>query len=212
MSDPHRPPRRPAFRTAAEMESAGGEALDPAEVSQIAHESAAVLVGHGRASDDAQVRERLVHLVDDLGVTTVAQLWAAQPADSLPGALWRLYTLREWVQRSPSVAADEYGEGMRHADVAHAVAGAAEPPGPQEIRAVGDAIVRGVFEGDLAVALERAAAFARVVSIGRAHRADADDGLDDRAAERSTRTAGSLVTTAAELDRCASLWRLGKLT
>ena len=41
-----------------------------------------------------------------------------------------------------------------------------------------DAILRGVFEGDLAVALERAAAFCRVVASGRADRAHSMDAHD----------------------------------
>lgn len=204
-------PRRPAFRSAQEMEAHAGEAPDPAEVSRIAHETAAALVGRGRASDDPQVRERLVHLVDDLGVPTVAELWSRQAAVSLPGALWRLYMLREWVQRDPAGASADYAAGMAHAEAGHVIAGMATPPGPQEVRDVGDAIVRGVFDGDLADALERAAAFCQVVSIGRAHRADDQDGHDEPGAAVSTRSAGSLVTTATDLQRAARLWRLGQL-
>lgn len=193
------------------MESSAGTVAGPAETSEAAHATAAALVGRARASGDPHLRERLVHLVDELGVATVAELWAERPATSLPGALWRIYLLREWVQRDPNGASADYAEGMRHADVAHVVAGAAEPPGPEEIRQVGDAIVRGVYDGDLAVALERAAAFCQVVSVGRAHRADSRDGHDEPGAERATRTAGSLLTTAADLRRCAALWRASRL-
>ncbi len=194
------------------MEASAGSIAGPAETSEAAHETAAVLVGRGRASQDPQVRERLVRLVDEVGVATVAELWSEQPANSLPGALWRIYLIREWVQRDPAGVSADYTEGVRHADVAHAVAGAAEPPGPEEIRELGDAIVRGVYGGDLAVALERAAAFCQVVSVGRAHRADDRDGHDDLGAAYATRTAGSLVTTAGDLRRAAGLWRQGKLT
>lgn len=207
----YRPPRRPEFRSPAEMEASAGTVSGPAETTEAAHETAAALVGRGRSSRDPELRERLLHLVDELGVATVAELWAERPAVSLPGALWRIYLLREWVQRDPAGAAADYAEGMRHAGVAHAVAGAAEPPGPDEIREVGDAIVRGVYDGDLAVALERAAAFCQVVSVGRAHRADARDGHDESGAERATRTAGSLVTTATDLRRCAARWREARL-
>jgi hypothetical protein len=207
----HRTPRRPEFRSPAELEASAGAIAGPAETTEAAHETAAALVGRGRASADPQLRERLLHLVDELGVATVAELWAERPAVSLPGALWRIYLLREWVHRDPAGASADYAEGMRHADVAHVVAGAAEPPGPDEIRQVGDAIVRGVYDGDLAVALERAAAFCQVVSMGRAHRADASDGHDEPGAERATRTAGSLLTTATDLRRSAALWRDSKL-
>lgn len=211
MADQPGRPRRPAFRTTAELEADAGTAPDPARDSEIAHETAAVLVGHGRATADPQVRERLVHLVDELGVATLAQLWSAQPATSLPGALWRLYVLREWVQRDPLEASADYTAGLGHAGAAHVVAGAAEPPGPDEVRRLGDAIVRGVFAGDLAVALERAAAFCRVVAVGRAHRADDRDGHDEDGAGRATRSAASLVGTAAELEHAAVLWRADRL-
>ena len=37
-------------------------------------------------------------LVDDIGLSTLADLWASRPARTLPGALWRLYLLREWMR------------------------------------------------------------------------------------------------------------------
>ncbi|HQG17958.1 MAG TPA: hypothetical protein PLU20_10725, partial [Ornithinibacter sp.] len=73
------------------MESVGGTLPGPAEVTEIAHQSAAILVGAGRATHDPEVTGRLVTLVDDLGLSTVADLWSGRPARSLPGTLWRLY-------------------------------------------------------------------------------------------------------------------------
>src|SRR5215216_5092872 len=91
--------RRPAFMSPEEMEEHGGTLPDPAETTEVAHETAAVLVGTGRAAHDPELTARLVALVADLGLSTLAELWAARPARSLPGALWRLYALNEWVQR-----------------------------------------------------------------------------------------------------------------
>ena len=193
------------------METQGGLVPDPAEVTEVAHATAAVLVGAGRASEDPAVTSRLVALVDELGLSTLAELWADRPARSLPGALWRLYALHEWVQRSPEEASADYTAGVRFADVNHVVAGVAEPPGPQEIRSLADAILRGVFEGDLAVALERAGAFCRVVSSGRADRAHTTDVQDAEAASTQTRRASSLLSTAEDLEACARLWRADEL-
>jgi hypothetical protein len=193
------------------MEAQGGTAPDPAQVTEIAHQTAAVLVGTGRAVDDPEVTARLVGLVDELGLSTVAELWADRPARSLPGALWRLYALREWVQRDPEEASADYAEGIRFTDVNHAVAGVAEPPGPGELRALTDAILRGVFDGDLAVALQRAAAFCRVVAAGRAERAHSTDRSDPEAAAAQTRRAASMLSTAEDLAACAHLWRGGEL-
>ena len=193
------------------MESQGGTVPDPAEVTEVAHATAAVLVGAGRAAEDPQVTARLVALVDELGLSTLAELWADRPARSLPGALWRLYALHEWVQRNPEDASADYTAGVRFAGVNHVVAGAAEPPGPQEIRTLADTILRGVFEGDLAVALERAGAFCRVVSSGRADRAHTTDVQDAEAASQQTRRASSLLSTAEDLEACARLWRSDEL-
>jgi len=186
-------------------------APDPARVTEIAHETAAVIVGTGRAAHDHALTTRLVALVEELGLSTLAELWADRPARSLPGALWRLYALREWVQRDPVGASADYAAGIRFADVPHVVAGDAEPPGPAELQALTDAILPGVFEGDLAVALERAAAFCRVISAGRANLADDSDASDPVRSSAQTRRAASMQTTGEDLEVCARLWRKGDL-
>ena len=101
------------------MEAHGGSIAGPAEAAEAAHAAAATLVGAGREADDPQRAARLVRLVEDVGLDTLADLWAQRPARSLPGVLWRLYVLRAWVWRAPSVAAREYAEGMRTAEVQH---------------------------------------------------------------------------------------------
>jgi hypothetical protein len=170
-----------------------------------------VIVRTGRAAHDPELTSKLVALVDDLGLSTLAELWADRPARSLPGALWRLYVLREWVRRDPVGASADYAAGIRHADVPHVVAGVADPPGPDEVQEVADAILTGVFEGDLAIALQRAASFCRVVAAGRAQRAnDADaDGpqaIDPQWGSTHTRRAASLLATGDDLEACARLW------
>jgi hypothetical protein len=197
----HRAPRRPAFFSEADLE-AHGPAYDPTEQIHVAHETALALVHAGRAASDPAVTRKLVALVDDIGLSTLAELWSQRPARSLPGALWRLYVLREWVQRAPDEASREYAAGIRFTGPNHAVAGAAEPPGPQEMGRVIDEVLRGVFEGDLAVALERASAFCRVVSAGRA-----DISSGDEAAEQ----AANVLVMAEDLTICARLWRSGDL-
>ena len=193
----HRAPRRPAFFSEAALE-AHGPAYDPTEQIHVAHETALALVHAGRAASDPAVTQKLVALVDDIGLSTLAELWSQRPARSLPGALWRLYVLREWVQRAPEEASREYAAGIRFTGPNHVVAGAAEPPGPQEMGRVIDEVLRGVFEGDLAVALERASAFCRVISAGRA-----DISSGDEAAEQ----AASVLVMAEDLTVCARLWR-----
>ena len=154
----------------------------------------------GRDDASPATTDRLVRLVDDLGIDTLAQLWSGRPPRSLPGALWRMYLLREWVQRQPQAAARDYSSGMAVAQVNHVITGVIEPPGVDEVRHLSDRILSGVFDGDLAVALERAAAFCRVVATGRAHLEDGD--VDSAAA---------MVTTAEDLEASARLWRSGSL-
>jgi hypothetical protein len=205
-------PRRPAFFTPLSMDSRGGlESMDPARVTEVAHETAAVIVRTGRAAHDPELTSKLVALVDDLGLSTLAELWADRPARSLPGALWRLYALREWVCCDPLGASADYAAGIRFADVSHVVAGVAEPPGPAELRELTDAILTGVFEGDLAIALERASSFCKVVAAGRAQRANDSDTTDPLWGSVLTRRAASLLTTGDDLEACARLWRKDEL-
>ncbi|MGC3953979.1 MAG: hypothetical protein QM804_06960 [Propionicimonas sp.] len=199
MSD-NRRPRRPSYLEPAALEAVG-DRFDPIAALHAAHETAAVLVHRGRAASDAETVERLVTLVDEIGLPTLAELWAARPARSLPGALWRLYLLREWMTRQPEAVAREYAAGVRFTEPNHAVAGI-DPPGPDEVRQAADQILRGAFTGDFAVALERAGAFCLVVTSGRA---DITTGAD------AVGQAARLRDLADDLLASASLWRAGRL-
>jgi hypothetical protein len=149
-----------------------GGGTDPALVTEAADRAAALLVRGARASGDAEVADRLLHLADTEGIETIAEVWSGAPADSLAGCLWRLYLLRSWVHADPVAVAREYEAGRSRAQVARVVAGVADPPGPEELRAMVDEVLRGIVGGDFADVLLRAAAFARVVATGRAHRSE----------------------------------------
>ena len=207
--EPVRRPRRPLPVDPTADWQPGG--VDPALRAEVAHATAAALVRGGRESDDPAVLARLLALVETEGLDVVAALWADSPADSLPGALWRLYLLREWVRRDPQTVADRYRQGVDAAPVDGAVAGVPVPPGPADVRAVADAVLSGVYGGDLATALDRAAAFCRVLATGAAFDADLLDAVDPGGAVRQTRSASSLVRTASELARAGELWRAGRL-
>lgn len=195
-----RKPHRPSVREPAALEVLG-ERSDPIAALHAAHETAAVLLHTGRAADDPAVTERLLGLGEEIGLSTMAELWSSRPARTLPGVLWRLYLLREWVESDPDGVAREYAAGIRFTEPNHAVAGV-DPPGPQEVRRVADQILRGLFVGDFAVALERAAAFCHVVSSGRA---------DITHGSRAVIQAGRLQKIADDLGASARLWRAGTL-
>jgi hypothetical protein len=89
------------------------------------------------------------------------------------------------------------------------VAGVADPPSPAAVQELADQVLGGVFTGDLAVALERAAAFCRVVATGTAVLADAEP--QHEPAHRATRRAADLLRTAGQLEAAAHHWRKGTL-
>lgn len=186
------------------------ERLDPAAIMTVAHETAAIIVRTGRASNDPALTDRLVRLVEEVGLSTVAELWSERPARSLPGALWRLYVLREWVRRDPSGASSDYRAGLPFADVSVVVAGVGNPPGPDEVRRVADEILRGVFDADFADALERASAFCRVVAAGRASR-DSDNVLGTQTSASQAAHAANVLRMGDDLAVAARLWRSADL-
>lgn len=192
-------PRRPVMPGDAAFDAMpGGE--DPGQRAEAAHRTAALMVRGARSHADAEVVGRIVRLADEHGLDTLADLWADAPADSLPGALWRLYLVRSWVHNDPQGAAREFAAGRRHTPVAEVVAGVVDPPGADEVRQLTDTVLRGVATGDLAMTLDRAAAFCRVVSAGRAE-------LPDASADQAAR----LATMAEQLESAARAERAGHL-
>ncbi|MFZ5869723.1 MAG: hypothetical protein ACOYXW_04215 [Actinomycetota bacterium] len=208
MADVGRPHHRPALLSSEVLEELQGGSGDPALREEAAHTTARLLVEGARDERDADVAARIVRLADEYGLEPLADLWSDSPADSLPGALWRLYALRQWVHADPQAAARQFAEGRRRAPVLHAVAGVADPPGPDQVRELVDAVLSGVARGDVATTFERAAAFARVVAVGRAHLAGETVGataLGDAGREGSdlTMSAARLVRTAEQLESAA---------
>lgn len=212
MTDDRRDFHRPVQRPASTFDRRFGS-TDPAEVSRAAHATAAALLSRVRDDPSEGVVDRLVTFTDTHGIDTLAELWSHASASSLPGALWRLYLLQLMVRDDPRTAALLYERGRAiRQSVDVVVAGAPSPAGPEELMALVDEILRGVFTGDFAVALDRAASFCRVEAAGALDLADdADAGEPDRAAAFTTR-ALRLDSYASELTTCASLWRRESLT
>jgi hypothetical protein len=192
--------KKPSLPGSALFEKqAGGD--DPAELAAAGHRVATLLVRGPRTDADQGLVERVLHLADEEGLGVIADLWSTAPADSLPGALWRLYLLRTWVHRQPDQAAREYAAGKAYAPVQEVLAGVVDPPGPAEVIELVDTVVRGIVVSDLDVALDRAASFAHIVGVGRAQLDSGDP-----------QSAAKLVDTAVHLRRAAELERLSELT
>jgi hypothetical protein len=188
----------------------GGE--DPAQISRIAHETAQALLARVRESPDPDVVERLVGYTDEHGIDAVAELWSRATPRSLPGALWRIYLVRLLIRQDAEGTAYLYQRGIDVAvTIDPLVAGAAAPTGPAEIILLADEILRGLFTGDFAIALDRAAAFCRVISAGCASIADDLDNTEPARSSELTTRALRFSTTAQEFASCARLWRSDSL-
>lgn len=171
------------------------DAVDPAELAAAGHRTAQALV-RGPRGDDQDFVARVVELADTEGLGTLAELWSHAPPDTLPGALWRLYLLRTWVHRDPMRAAREFAAGRAFAPVHEVLAGVVEPPGPAEVIEMVDAVLRGIVGSDFDVTLDRAAAFAHIVGVGRGQLEDSDP-----------HSAARLVDMAAQLRHAAMVER-----
>ena len=193
---PHHRPLTPGDRFFSGLDSGD----DPVVLAEAADRAAELLVRGARASGDAEVAERVLHLADTEGIEVIAQAWSGRPAESVAGCLWRLYLLRSWVYADPVGVAREFEAGRHHATVDDVVAGVADPPGPDELRDMVDQVLRGIAVGDFADVLLRAAAFARVVATGRAALADTD-----------AIAAARIQSVAEQLDRAARLELAGQL-
>ncbi len=206
--DFHKPVRRPA-----ELFDRLFSSSDPAEVSRVAHSTAQALLSRVRSAPTDEVVERLVAFTDQHGIDDIAELWSRAPARSLPGALWRLYLLQLMIHDDPRTAALLYERGrVELASPDEVIAGAPSPAGPEELVELVDTLLRGLFQGDFAVALDRAASFCRVQASGASHLADDYEATEpDRASALTTR-ALRLTDYALDLSACAALWRRDALT
>lgn len=186
---------------------------EPEAARRLAQETSWALLDRVRSVADPDVVERVVGLASGTGLDDIAELWAGESAHSLAGALWRLYLLRRVVDSDPEGSADLFRRGAAAAStIDPVVAGAAEPVTPSSIAELCDTILRGVFTGDLGGALDRAASYCRIMSLGAADLADARDLHDDaHAAELTTRSL-RYSTFASDLHAGARRWRDGTLS
>jgi hypothetical protein len=198
---------KPALFEGSQFESfKGGD--DPATINRVAHETAGALLSRVRDDPQPDVIGRLLAFTDDHGIDAIAELWARASAHSLPGSLWRIYLLRVLIRQDAETASYFFERGTEIIpSIDPVVAGAESPTGPKEITELADRILRGLFEGDFAVALERAAAFCRIMAQGCVSIADdAELGAPDTASTLTTR-ALRFESIGDDLRESAALWR-----
>ncbi|MDQ1720532.1 MAG: hypothetical protein QOI26_266 [Pseudonocardiales bacterium] len=194
---PHRPLRRPDLASLA-----GSVEFEPFARAELAAATAAAVISHGRSGGS----ESLVDLADRVGLDTLAELWRQEQPSSLPGALWALYLLRRWCQSNGDEVTRLWRAGRPYAPADEVVAGVSEDADPAAIEALADAVLHGAYLGDFDVALERAAAFFRVIAAGR--RETADLGVEG---ERERRLADRNDEVADGLTLAALSWRTNPL-
>jgi hypothetical protein len=168
----------------------------PSTRAEMAAATAEVVVRAGRSPGDS---ERFVALADRVGIDTLAALWRDADPVSLPGVLWTMYVFRQWCRSDPDEVVRLWRAGERVAQPDAAVAGLGEYPDVDAVMGIADAILSGLYRRDFDVALERVAAFFRVVAAGRR-----ETGGDPRLAGRNAQVAVALRTA-------AQRWREGTL-
>jgi hypothetical protein len=187
---PHRPVRRADLSALA---GAAGE-LQPFARAELAAATAAAVITHGRSSTSPS----MVDLADRVGLDTLAELWRTEEPSSLPGALWAMYLLRRWCQTNGDELTRLWRAGGPYAPADEVVAGVNDIADPAAMQQLADAVLRGAYHGDFDVALERAAAFFRVIASGRRQMAGTDEAGDrDRElADRNDEVADGLALAA----------------
>lgn len=190
MADRSRP-RRPASLDPQQAELIEGDD-DPAESSELAHGTAQAIIGQPEAPPEiaARIRETVV----SEGFDTVAALWSRSPATTLPGTLWRLYLLHEWIGRDPQTVEARFEDGA--------------PDGVMTPGELADELT-GLFAGQrpdaLADTCRDAAAFLTVLVRGAVSSLAPSTGHDEATSTEA------LTATAAELHEAADLVRRGDL-
>ena len=202
----HRPARLDP-ETAEQLEGSA----DTAVASELAHRAAQALIGGfpgTEVGDDPITRSGVVAAVAANGVDVIAELWADSPATTLPGALWRLFLVREWIRRDPELVARRYATvvDLTEADDAatarlEAALGEARPVlAPTGLRERLDVLLAGDVEAsvtEIAPLLSATAGFLRALAAGSSPVWIEDD--TDELADRVTRRDSALLATADEL-------------
>lgn len=186
---------------------------EPDAARQLAQETSWALLARVRAGADAGVVDRVVRLAaSEHGIDDIAELWADSSPHTLAGQLWRIYLLHRVAERDPEGTAELFRFGIQvTTTIDPVIAGVVEPVTPASIRTLCDSILRGVFTGDLAIALDRSASYCRVMSLGAAALADDRELFDEDHASVLTKRALRYSALANELHAGARRWRDGSL-
>ena len=218
---------RPVLMEPAEAERYTG-AEDTADTSALAHQSAQLLIGGylGADTDTTLTAAGLRKVVASHGVDVIGELWATSPAGTLPGALWRLLLLREWIERDPALVESRYATVVTiNDDAAQARFEAALSQGQRvdsvaQVQAqLNELLLGGAFAGSQRTPSRRSQLYPTLLAsaalLERLSRASEQDSWitdeNDPLYDVVTSRARALATTAAELREAAAKAAVGKL-
>lgn len=218
---------RPVLMEPAEAERYTG-AEDTAATSALAHQSAQLLIGGylGADTDTTLTAAGLRKVVASRGVDVIGELWATSPAGTLPGALWRLLLLREWIERDPALVESRYATVVTINDAAAQARFEAALSQGQRVDSVAQvqAQLNELLLGDASAGSQRAPSrrsqlyptlLASAALLERLSRASEQDSWitdeNDPLYDVVTSRARALATTAAELREAATKAAVGKL-
>lgn len=218
---------RPVLMEPAEAERYTG-AEDTAATSALAHQSAQLLIGGylGADTDTTLTAAGLRKVVASHGVDAIGELWATSPAGTLPGALWRLLLLREWIERDPALVESRYATAVTINDAAAQARFEAASSQGQRVDSVAQvqAQLNELLLGDASAGSQRTPSrrsqlyptlLASAALLERLSRASEQDSWitdeNDPLYDVVTSRARALAATAAELREAATKAAVGKL-
>lgn len=202
---------KPVLRASAHFEWVQGSD-DPAVAHRLAHDTAWALLDRVRQGADPQLVERVIAIAETAALDDIAELWSDASPQSLAGMLWRLYLVREVIRTNSEETVDLFRIGYEQVQtIDPVVVGVPAPVQPEAMRALLDEILRGVFSADLADALDRAAAFANIMSMGCSTLALDREHTDEAHAKSLTQRSLRYSLFADDFSAGAKLWRSGSL-
>lgn len=218
---------RPVLMEPAEAERYTG-AEDTAATSALAHQSAQLLIGGylGADTDTTLTAAGLRKVVASHGVDVIGELWATSPAGTLPGALWRLLLLREWIERDPTLVESRYATAVTINDAAAqarfetALSQGRRVDSVAQVQAqLNELLLGGAFAGSQRTPSRRSQLYPTLLAsaalLERLSRASEQDSWitdeNDPLYDMVTSRARALAATAAELREAATKAAVGKL-
>lgn len=192
----------PIKRPSDVLENWSGQG-DPAEISELAHETAAAVLA--RLSGSEEALNDAIRYIDEEGIDELAELWEFAPASSLPGALWRLYVIRTTLLDNEQAALEAVRLGIAASE---GVDGSNDAPTPEEVLNFASETLRGAFTGDFGVGLEKTAMLAHLGAEGLRQIDESKLPLGEETREER---ANRFEDLANDLLLAAARWKLGKL-